>query len=126
MTRLEKNVLEWSVFAVSLLLVVATFGYLVRESLTTEDGPPDVAVVLGEPRRGAGGHLVPLTAENRGESTAEDVQITIRLERDGESEDVVLVMPYLPRGARRSGWVSFQDDPAEGTLRVAGVAFQDP
>ena len=126
MTRLDKNGLEWSVFGVALLLVLATFGYLVREALTTDPGPPDVAVSLGPPVRGAGGHLVPVTAENRGAGTAEEVRITVRLDGRGPTEEAVLVFPYLPRGSRRSGWVTFRGDPSAGTLQVAGVAFQAP
>lgn len=126
MTRLDKNLLEWSVFAVALLLVLATFGYLIREAITTDPGPPDVIVSLGEPRAGSGGHLVPVTAENRGAETAEDVQITVRLEGPSPAEEAVLVIAYLPRGARRSGWVTFRSDPAAGKVQVAGVAFQAP
>jgi uncharacterized protein (TIGR02588 family) len=126
MTKLDKNVLEWTVFAISLVLVVATFGYLVRESLTTADGPPEVVVALGEPRAGAGGHMVPVTAENRGGTTAEDVQITVRLQAGDTEEEAVLVVPYLPRESRRSGWVTFRGDPRRGTLEVAGLAFQAP
>lgn len=126
MTRLDKNVLEWTVFGISLLLVLATFGYLVREALTASDGPPDVVVVLGAPRPGAGGHMVPVSAENRGGETAEEVRITVRLEAGGGQEEAVLVVPYLPREARRTGWVSFQGDPRAGQLRVAGVSYQAP
>ena len=126
MTRFDKNALEWTVFGVSLVLVLATFGYLVRESLTVTAGPPEVVVVLGEPRTGAGGHMVQVTAENRGGETAEDVQIAVRLEVGEVEEEAVLVVPYLPRDSRRSGWVSFRGDPGAGELRVAGVAYQVP
>ena len=126
MTRLDKNALEWSVFGVALALVLATFGYLIHQAIVTEPGPPDVAVSFGTPVRGAGGHLVPVTAENRGAATAEQVQITIRLEGREEAEDAALVIPYLPRGSRRSGWVVFRTDPRAGELRVAGVAYQAP
>jgi uncharacterized protein (TIGR02588 family) len=126
MTRLDKNVLEWTVFGVSLVLVLGTLGYLVREALTDSDGPPEVVVVLGAPRAGAGGHMVPVTAENRGAATAEDVQITIRLTSDGGEEEAVLTVPYLPREASRSGWVTFRGDPGAGGLEVAGIAFQVP
>lgn len=126
MTKPDKNVLEWTVFGVSLVLVLATFGYLVRKALTEDDGPPEVVVVLGEPRTGAGGHMVPVTAENRGGETAEEVQITVRLDARGGEEEAVLVVPYLPRESRRSGWVTFQGDPRAGVLRVAGVAYQTP
>jgi uncharacterized protein (TIGR02588 family) len=111
---------------VALLLVLATFGYLIREAIVAERGPPDVAVSLGQPVRGAGGHLVPVTAENHGAETAEEVQITVRLEGTAEPEDAVLVIPYLPRGSRRTGWVVFRGDPAAGTPRVAGIAYQAP
>ena len=126
MKNLEKNALEWSVFAVALVLVLATFGYLVHEALTVREGPPDVAVTLGPSTDGAGGHLVSVTAENRGGSTAEQVQITVRLVASSGEEDAVLVVPYLPRGSRRTGWVAFRADPAAGTLRVAGMSFQAP
>lgn len=126
MTRLDKNVLEWTVFGISLVLVVGTLGYLVRESLAGTDGPPEVVVSLGAPRAGAGGHMVPVTAENRGGATAEDVQITVRLKAAGGEEEAVLTVPYLPRESRRSGWVTFRADPRSGGLEVAGVAFQVP
>lgn len=126
MKRIRKNLLEWSVFAVALVLVLATFGYLIREALAADPGPPDVVVSLGPPRAGAGGHLVPVTAENRGAETAEQVQITVRLEAPTGTEDAALVIPYLPRGSRRHGWVTFRADPGSGELRVAGVAFQAP
>ena len=126
MTRLQKNALEWSVFVVALVLVAAVLVYLVRESLTAVEAPPEVVVTVGEPRPGAGGHMVPVTAENRGGETAEEVQVTLRLEMSGESEDAVLVFPYLARESRRSGWVTFRRDPRGGTLQVAGVAYQTP
>ena len=126
MTRLDKNRLEWAVFGVALVLVLATFAYLLRESLTERKGPPDVVVSIGEPRRGAGGYMVPLTAENRGSETAEEVRVTIELERDGRQEQAVLEFAYLPRNSTRSGWVGFQRDPRGGTLRVAGIGYQAP
>ncbi len=108
MTRLDKNLLEWTVFGISLLLVLATLGYLVREALTTSEGPPEVVVALGAPRAGAGGHMVPVSAENRGGETAEGVRITVRLEAGGVEEEAVLVVPYLPRVVppRRLGQLS--------------------
>ena len=127
MSRLEKNALEWSVFAVALLLVLATVGYLVREALTTQvDAPPDLVVTLGQPTRTAGGHRVPVQVENRGGETAEQVQVTVSLEGSEGSEDAALMIPYLPRESRRSGWVTFQGDPGAGVLRVEGVAYQAP
>jgi uncharacterized protein (TIGR02588 family) len=122
----EKNLLEWIVFGVAMVLVLATFGYLVREALTETRGPADIVVTLGEARPGSGGHMVPLKAENRGSETAEEVRVTIVLDLGQAREEAVLVFPYLPRGSSRDGWVGFQSDPRRGRLRVAGIAYQAP
>lgn len=127
MTRVAKNRLEWIVFGVSLVLVVATFGYLIREALTTSESPPDVVVELGEPRPGSGGFMVPVVASNRGGGTAEDVQISVTLDVPGAvSQESVLLVPFLPQASDRRGWVTFRSDPRSGTLRVSGVGFQSP
>lgn len=123
----EKNRLEWIVFAVSLLLVAATFGYLIREALTTRKSPPDIVVALGEPRVGSAGFMVPVVATNRGGRTAEDVQITVTLELPGgSSQGSAILIPFLPRESKRQGWATFHSDPRSGTLRVSGVGFQSP
>lgn len=123
----EKNWLEWSVFAVGLVLVSATLGFLVRESLAGSGGPPEVVVRLGAPRASAGGYMVPVEVANRGKATAEDVTVTVVLEAAAdEREEAQLEIAFLPRDSRRSGYVAFQRDPAEGTLRVGPVAFEVP
>lgn len=126
MKTLEKNWLEWLVFGLSLLLVLATVGYLVREALTTERTPPEVVVRLGEPRAGGGGYQVPVAASNRGGQAAEQVQVSVTLEVAGSSHESVLSIPFLPRESTREGWVTFPTDPRAGKLSVSGVAFQEP
>jgi uncharacterized protein (TIGR02588 family) len=123
---LDKNTLESWVFGVALLLVLGVLGYLIREALTAVDGPPDVVVAVGETRAGAGGYLVPIRVENKGGGTAEQLQVRVRLESPGGDEEAVLLIPYLPREAVRSGWVTFRGDPRAGAVRVAGVAYQSP
>jgi uncharacterized protein (TIGR02588 family) len=127
MKSVEKNRLEWVVFAVALLLVLATFGYLIYEAVTTRDGPPDVVVTLGPPEPGSGGFMVPVEAANRGGQPAEELRIAVRLETaNGAAEESVLLFPYLPRESTRRGWVTFRADPGSGTLRVSGVGFLSP
>jgi uncharacterized protein (TIGR02588 family) len=123
----EKNRLEWLVFGISLVLVVLTFAYLLREAITTEVTPPDIVVMLGTPRPGSGGFMVPLVATNHGGQTAEDVQITVTLDlADGTSEESEILIPFLPRESKREGWATFRSDPQSGDLRVGGIGFQSP
>jgi uncharacterized protein (TIGR02588 family) len=127
MAKPAKNWLEWTVFAVGLVLVLATLGYLVRESLVRGNGPPDVEVVLGAPQPSQNGFLVPVEVVNRGQSTAEDVLVPVYLEvPGGEREEAQLSVAFLPADSRRQGWVSFRSDPASGSLRVGAVGFEIP
>ena len=123
----EKNWLEWSVFAVGLVLVLATLGFLVRESLAGSGGPPEVVARLGAPRASAGAYMVPVEVTNLGGRAAEDVTVTVVLEGDGtQSEEAQLEIAFLPRDSKRNGYVGFQRNPAEGTLRLGPIAFEVP
>ena len=127
MPKPAKNWLEWAVFTVGLALVLGTLGFLVRESLVTAGGPPDVVARLGQPQAAADGFMVPVEVANLGKGTAEDVQVTVILGLSGgEREEAVLDIAFLPRDSRRNGWVTFQGDPKRGTLRLGPIAFEVP
>ena len=127
MAKPSKNWLEWTVFGIGLALVLATLGFLVRESVVGDDGPPDVVVRLGPPRPSTGGYLVPVEVHNPGGATAEDVQVPVFLTLpDGRREEAVLDIAYLPRDSKRHGWVSFREDPSLGKLGIGAIAFEVP
>lgn len=123
---LDKNALEWTVFGVGLVLVVATLGYLVREAVTTGAAPPELVVHLGNPRPVEAGFQVPVTVVNRGDRTAEGVSVTITLAAKSEREEAVLTIAFLPHQSRRQGWVTFRADPRDGELRVGPVGYAAP
>lgn len=123
---LEKNALEWTVFGVGLILVVATLAYLVREAATTGSSPPGLVVQLGVPRQVKAGFQVPVTVVNQGDRTAENVSVTITLTAKAESEEASLTIALLPRQSRRQGWVTFRRNPRDGTLQVGSVGFASP
>ncbi len=127
MAEPSKNRLEWTVFGVGLVLVLATLGFLVRESIAGADGPPDVVVRMGAPRPSKSGWLVPVEITNAGGSTAEDVRVPVFLELPaGPREEAELGIDFLARGSRRNAWVSFRNDPRRGTLTLGALAFGVP
>jgi uncharacterized protein (TIGR02588 family) len=123
---LDKNALEWTVFGVGLILVVATVGYLVREASTTGSSPPELIVHLGPPQQVARGFQVPVAVVNRGERVAQDVSVTITLATGSEREEAVLTIAFLPHQSRRDGWVTFRGDPRDGDLHVGPVGYASP
>ena len=127
--KVEKNWLEWTVFGVGLVLVASTLAYLVYDGASMGEAPPDIHVTLGAPERRGAEFLVPVAATNRGDETAEGVQIEVSLERadgGGEPERGEFAIAFLPRRATRRGWVAFATDPAAGQLKPRVLGYEKP
>ncbi|WP_009632744.1 DUF2393 domain-containing protein [Synechocystis sp. PCC 7509] len=126
--KLQKNWLEWLVFAISLAIVLCTLGYLVYDGATSAKTPANIQLELGQPQPQANRFIIPVSVTNSGDTTAETVQIEVTLENLGkEQENAQLEIGFLPRHSKREGWVTFQTDPRsieETKARVLG--FEQP
>ncbi len=122
--KLQKNWLEWSVFAVGLVLVLGTLGYLVYDALTMGSEPPVIEIRLEPTVERAGNYIIPVSIKNNGDQTAEGIHIEVQLIQQGrELERSEFVVAFLPRQATREGWVTFKTNPATAeqiTARVLG------
>lgn len=123
----QKNWLEWTVFAISAVLVLATIAYLVVDGATLGDEPPRLSVTLGEPVARDDQFFVPVTVENTGDETAENVHVVVEL-RDGETilDEGEFDMAFIPRKSSGSGWVILAEDPAQGDLAGRATGFELP
>lgn len=126
MRKLQKNWLEWLVFAISLVLVIITLGYLVYDGATFSKAPPNIELELGTAQAQAENrYIVPVNAINHGDTTAEGVQIEVTLNNGGEEqENAQFEIAFLPRHSQREGWVTFTIDPRtveEIEARVLGL-----
>ncbi len=131
MSKLQKNWLEWSVFAVGLVLVLAVLAYLTYEGLTMGNDPPSIEVRLGTPEPRAHNFIVPVTVINHGDETAEGITIEVTLENAGVGGAVEpvrgeLTVAFLPRRATREGWVTFQQDPRSARLTARVLGYEKP
>jgi uncharacterized protein (TIGR02588 family) len=129
-SKLQKNALEWSVFAVSLLLVGATLFYLGREALTAQESPPHIALKLGQPRALQNatppGFIVSVEATNKGWQTAEGVQIEVEMQRGEEKQTANFEVAFLPRHSSREGWVAFKGQPENVKLSARVLGYEIP
>jgi uncharacterized protein (TIGR02588 family) len=124
---MRKNALEWSVFAISLCVVVAALGYLAVSALRAEKTPPDLRVFAGTPDTRAGVHRLPLLVRNLGDATAESVRIEVVLQRGGrEVERAELDLAFVPRKSEREGWVTFRHDPRGCAIVSRAVSYERP
>lgn len=123
----QKNWLEWTVFSLSMLLVVGILGYLSYDAITTADAAAELVLETGAPISQTGGYAVPVTVTNNGDQTAEGVTIAVSLLRNGSDiEQGEFQAAYVPRHSSVEGWVIFHTDPATAHLEARILGYQQP
>lgn len=131
---LTKNWLEWTVFGVGLALIICVAAYLVYDGMRAEESAPLIEIRLGEPEQRGAEYVVPVVVSNRGNLTAEGVQVEVTLEGAGgaggaggaETERGEFTIAFLPRRATRSGWVAFRTDPRGRNLKPRILGYEKP
>jgi len=118
----DKNALEWTVFAMSLVLVLSILAYLSYQVYTDKPGTPDLVVEYYHDPSKHAPQRYRLVVHNRGEETAEEVLVELALERGGEElETAELSIVFSPKESKREGWVSFREEIRQGDTLVARV-----
>ena len=127
MNKLQKNWFEWTVFAIGLVLVAFTLGYLVYVGATFGESPPSLEVRLGMPEQHLHNFVVPVTVINHGDETAAGVLIEVVMESGGAERDRgELEITFVPRHSQREGWVTFEQDPRTAQLKARVLGYQKP
>ena len=128
MRKLQKNRVEWAVFAVGLVLVLSALAYLVYDGATMGSDPPSIEVRLGAAAPRAHNFIVPVTVTNHGDETAEGVAVEVLMETGGGQEPTrgELTIAFLPRRATREGFVTFQQDPRAAQLTARVLGYEKP
>lgn len=127
MNKPQKNWFEWIVFALGLILVFSTLGYLIYAGASMGHEPPSLEVRLGTPEQRQFNFIVPVTVINHGDETAEGVRIEVVMESGGEVKaQGEFDVPFLPRHATREGWVTFEQDPRTAQLKARVRGYQRP
>lgn len=127
----EKNPLEWTVFAISTLLVLAIIGYLLWMSFRLEPEVEGLRVTLGEPtpqpESNPPSFAVPVTVYNPGDRPVADVEVEVTLERPGsEPEQANLTLPLIPIRSSRAGVVLFTGEPEGAVLSGRVIGYLQP
>ena len=124
----EKNLLEWTVFFLSLLLITGILGYLVYQTAIYQPGSPDLDITYVHDPSPHAPYRYFMRIKNHGNETAEEVQVEMVLEQDGkEIEVATMAIPYSPKQSVREGWVLFSKDPAAAdTLYARVVSYKKP
>jgi uncharacterized protein (TIGR02588 family) len=126
MKKHEKNAVEWSVFAISAVIVALAVGYLAVAAIR-EKTPPDLRITTGSALATRAGHRIEVTVRNAGDTSAEQVRIEVTLRRgEEEVERAELDIIYVPRKSERTGWVTFRNDPRCCSIATRAMSYDTP
>ena len=124
----KKNVLEWIIFSISLLLIVGTIGYLGYKTYTHQPSPPDIIVRYSPNPTDNAPYRYHLVIQNIGGETAEEVLIELILQESGRTiERSEVRLSFVPQQSKQESWVNFTNDPAlADTVLAKVVSFKKP
>ncbi|MDX5438294.1 MAG: hypothetical protein LPK03_13910 [Pontibacter sp.] len=124
----KKNWLEWTVFAISLLLLLTVFAYLGYQTYMQKPGTPDLLVQSTPDPSKHAPNRYHILLENKGGATAEEVLIELTLMKAGEEvEKAQLQIPFAPQESTREGWVGFSSNPSKAdTVITRVVSYKKP
>lgn len=119
----RRNHVEWTILVVSLAAVAGIVGFLIVDGMTDAGRPPSPLVAL-HPERAytvPTGWLLPATASNNGDQSAQAVTLLATATVNGETEEAQVSIDYLPAGTEAEVTFGFSAEPDGDVLvRITG------
>lgn len=119
----HRNKVEWVVLAASVIAVASVVGFLVADGLSDRGRPPAPVVELHFDKAyvTSTGWLLPATASNNGDRSAEGVTLLATATVDGAEEEAEVSVAYLPAGTHVPVTFGFSAKPdSKIEVRVTG------
>lgn len=124
----QKNLLEWGVFWISLLLILGVIGYLSYQVYIYTPSSPEIRVEIQPEPTAHQPNRYHVLVHNDGAITAEAVKVELVLQEAGEEvEKVELEMMWVPQQSRREAWANFTRKPTDAdNISARVVSYQKP
>ena len=121
---MNKNALEWAVFAASLVAILVCVGVLGYEQLTHGGAPPRLTATVASVVEQPEGFGVEILIRNGGDRTAENIHLELAIE--GTPDRAEAVVAYVPYRSQRRAWLVLPTDPRSRRLLVRVLGFEEP
>lgn len=123
-TRPRRSTAEWVTFAIACAVLGLVIGTIASLRTGGKPLPPAFTVSSVPAREEAGRFHVRARVQNRGDETAENVQVVAELKTvDGEPVEAEQVIDFLSGGDQEELEFVFADDPASGELDIEVRSF---
>ncbi|MGY1827701.1 MULTISPECIES: hypothetical protein [unclassified Blastococcus] len=118
---------EYALGTLGGLLVLVLLAFVGFEAVTDAGAAPDLAVSVTAVEPRGEGWAVSFRVENTGDRTAEQLEVSGSITRDGrEVEESSTTIAYVPPDSHRSGALLFSEDPRGGRLEVRPAGYASP
>lgn len=117
---------EWLTFVVSVAILLGVLGLVVLQ-IPTEDKPPlPVARIKSFGEERGSSFVVVVEVENRGDATAENIQVSASLETDDTTYEGDQTIDFLAGEETHELEFLFDEHPASGQLDVRVTGYGIP
>ncbi len=123
--RDPRTAAEWTTLATASIVLAVLVGLIAAQLTSPRDPAAPVAELDGQHEE-HGFHHVDVVVTNHGDETAANVQVTAELTIDGEVTEADQMIDFLAGGEEEELVFIFEDDPADGELRVSVSGFGVP
>lgn len=120
----RRNWVEWTVLVVSVIAVIGIIGFLIVDGMTDAGRRPAPVVEVHRDRAYVvpTGWLVPATARNNGDQSAQAVTLLATATVNGETEEAEVSVDYLPADTQVDVTFGFSAEP-DGKILVRVTGF---
>lgn len=123
--RRGRSAAEWATFAVSCLIVLAVVGAIAVQ-LRDGDRPADPRASAGAIRAVGRMWHVPVRVENRGDRTAAEVQVVVRVGSGPGAAEGEQVVDFLPGHDAEDLVFVFDRRPRPARIEATVASFREP
>ena len=127
--RQKPHPLEWSIGALSAVLVAGLIGAVLFEAISGGPRVAELSAVVDSIEPTASGTFrVHFIAANRGNATASAVEVVGTLEDPAAAvtESSSVTLDYVPARSTASGWLIFDRDPRLARLTISPRGYAEP
>lgn len=122
----SKNLLEWTVFAISSVLVLGILACLTLAAFTVKEEPARLRVETGKPVVENGWLRIPVSVSNDGDRVAANVDLQVTIGSGDSRREAGFSVDFIPRGATRTGAVSFKGTELPDNLECGVLGYEEP
>lgn len=124
--RESRTPAEWLTFAVSAAILLGLMALVVLQ-IPTEDKPPlPVARIVSFAEERGEFYVVIVEVENRGDVTAENIQVSLSLETDSGTSEGDQTIDFLAGEEKREVEFLLEENPSSGELEVRVTGYGIP